>query len=143
MSKSIWWIGLSDEWDVIRRTGWNDPRPDMTPQVHIWIKKMESDKYIQNSGMKKIILNDYTVWDNQFRRREFFPINKWSLVGLSSPTDLKTYQKLYIHLQDPKKEVKKILIDSDNNWNLTKAFTKIDYNISVLDDWATYERQKI
>lgn len=143
MSKSIWWIGLSDEWDVIRRTGWNDPRPDMIPQVHIWIKKMESDKYIQNSGMKKIILNDYTVWDNQFRRREFFPINKWSLVGLSSPTDLKTYQKLYIHLQDPKKEVKKILIDSDNNWNLTKAFTKIDYNISVLDDWATYERQKI
>ena len=143
MSKSIWWIGLSNEWDVIRRTSWNAARPDATPEVHLWIKKMESDKFIQSSGMKKIALYDYSVWDNQFRKREFFPINKWSLVGLSTPADLKIYQKVYIHLQDPDKEVKKILIDSDNNWHLTKAFTDIDYNISVLNDWETYERQKI
>ncbi|MBL4649523.1 MAG: hypothetical protein JKY03_07305 [Aureispira sp.] len=143
MSKSIWWIGLSNEWNVIRRTSWNDPRPDIYPKVHLWIKKMESDNYIQNSGMKKIALYDYTVWDNQFRRREFFPINKWSLVGLSTPADLQLHKKVYVHLQDPEKEVKKILITSDNNWNLTKAFTNIDYTISVLDNWATYERQKI
>ncbi len=143
MSKSIWWIGLSEEWDVIRRTSWNDPRPAIIPNVHLWIKKMETDRYIQTSGMKKLMLYDYTVWDNQFRKREFFPINKWSLVGLSTPDDIKSQQKLYIHLQDPLKEVKKILVDSDNNWQLTKAFTKIDYNISVLDSWAAYENQKI
>jgi len=104
---------------------------------------MESDDYIQNPGMKKIALYDYTVWDGQFRRREFFPINKWSLVGLSTPKDIKTHQKVYFHLQDPNKEVKTILIDSDNNWNLTKTFTEIDYTISVLDSWTTYERQKV
>lgn len=143
MSKSIWWIGLSNEWEVIRRTSWNAPRPDQVPDVHLWIKKMETDNYIQDSGMKKVMLHNYTVWDNQFRRREFFPINKWSLVGLSTPEDIKIHKKLYIHLQDPLKEVKKILIESDNNWNLTKAFTDIDYNISVLNDWTTYENQKI
>lgn len=143
MSKSIWWIGLSNEWNVVRRTSWNDPRPKMMPNVHLWIKKMDSDNFIQNSGMKKIALYDYTVWDSQFRRRAFFPINKWSLVGLSTPEDLKLHQKVYVHLQDPDKKVQKILLDSDNNWNLTKGFIEIDYNISILKNWATYERQKL
>lgn len=143
MSKSTWWIGLSNEWKVIRRTGWNEPRPDFTPEVHMWIKKMETDHFIQGPNMKDIMLYEYSVWDSSFRKRAYFPINKWSLVGLSTPKDWKKSNGVYLHLQDSKKEVKEIFIESDNNWNLTKAFTHIDYNISVFDTWAVYESQKI
>ncbi|BDS13824.1 hypothetical protein [Aureispira anguillae] len=141
MSKSVWWIGLSNEWNVIQKTSWNAPRPTLNPNVHMWIKKMETENFIRSSNLKKIMLYDYSVWDTRFRRRAFFPINKWSLVGLSTPLELNISSKVYLHLQDPEKEVKKILIDSDNNWNLTKAFTHIDYNISVFDNWASYEQQ--
>ena len=83
-----------------------------------------------------------TIWNTYFRRREFFPIQKWAIVGMSTPKNWKNSSKVYIHLQDPLKVVKDILVESDNNWNLTKAFNKIDYKISIFDSWEDYENQK-
>ena len=59
-----------------------------------------------------------------------------------TPGPWKNSSKVYIHLQDPLKVVKDILVESDNNWNLTKAFNKIDYKISIFDSWEDYENQK-
>lgn len=142
MAKSTWWIGLSKEWEVIVRTSWDSPRPDINPDVHMWIKKQETDERIETPNMKGSMVYDYSIWNNAFRKREFFPIHKWDVVGLSTPKDWRDQQKVLIHIQDPLKVVKEIMADSDNNWNLHKAFTKIDYSISVFDSWEDYERQK-
>jgi hypothetical protein len=142
MEKSTWWIGLSNEWKVIHRTSWKEPRPDINPAVHLWIKKQETDKLIRTPNMKGEMVYEYSIWNNSFRKRELFPIQKWSIVGLTTPTEWKLSKKIYLHLQDPQKVVKSLLIDSDNNWNLSKAFTKIDYRICIFDSWDDYENQK-
>jgi len=142
MEKSTWWIGLSNEWEVIHRTSWQEPRPDINPDVHLWIKKQETDELIRTPNMKGEMVYEYSIWNTSFRKREFFPIHKWSIVGLTTPKDWKLSKKIHLHLQDPLKVVKTILIDSDNNWNLSKAFTKIDYKICIFDSWEDYESQK-
>lgn len=142
MAKSTWWIGLSSDWKVIARTAWNNRRPTDHPGVHMWIKKQETDERIPTPNKKGMMVYDYSIWNNSFQKRQFFPIHRWSIIGLSTPQHWKDAQKVFIHLQDPLKVTKEILVESDNNWNLTKALTKIDYNISIFDSWEDYESQK-
>ena len=142
MAKSTWWIGLSYDWKVIVRTSWDRHRPSNHPEVHMWIKKQETDERIPTPNKKGMMVYNYSIWNASFLKREFFPIHKWSIVGLSTPSNWKDAKKVLIHLQDPLKVTKEILVESDNNWNLTKALTKIDYNISIFDSWEDYENQK-
>lgn len=141
MAKSTWWIGLSKNWEVIKRTAWDEPRPDASPDVHLWIKKQETDERIPASNMKGAIIYEYSIWDSTFLKRESFPVNKWSIVEISTPKDLKNHTKILIHLRDPQKIVRTIQIESDSNLNLTQVFTKIDDEISVFDSWETYRGQ--
>jgi hypothetical protein len=141
MEKSTWWIGLSREWEVIQRTSYDEQRPDINQDVHMWIKKQETSEKISTPNMKGEIVYEYSLWNMSFRRRELFPVNHWDITGLSTPLDYKLSKKVYIHLQDPLKIVRKILVDSDNSWNLSQAFTKIDYKISNFESWEEYEGQ--
>lgn len=136
MAKSTWWIGLSDTWEVIVRTHWNAIRPQVNPNVHMWIKKQEAANSTQPSPTY-----EYSVWDTAFRKRAFFPVNQWSITGISHIQDTKGKNELHIHLMDPDDVTKTVVTSSDTNWNMTQIFTEIDYNISPLENWETYAAQ--
>ncbi|MDC0230878.1 hypothetical protein OAK19_02845 [Aureispira] len=142
MARSTWWIGLAENWEVIQRTSWKEPRPAINPDVHMWIKKNETDELISTPNKKGAMVYDYSIWNSSFGKREFFPIQEWSIVGISTPSTWKLRKNIYIHLEDPYRVVRGVLSESDNNWALKKAFTKIDYKIAVFDSWEEYERQK-
>ena len=142
MEKSTWWIGLSKEWEVIQRTSYDEKRPGINQEVHMWIQKKETSERLSTPNLKGEMIYNYSLWNVSFMKRELFPVNDWDIIGLSTPDDYKLSKKLYVHLQDPVKIVQKILVESDNNWNLTQAFTKIDYKISNFGSWEEYERQK-
>ena len=142
MAKSTWWIGLSSDWKIIERTSYSELRPDINVAVHMWIKKQETDGFLDGIGGKKRIVYDYTIWDRSFRKRQMFPINDWDIVGISA-SNSKSPDKLHIHLQDPFQQVKNLIVESDNNWHLTDIFSKIDFHISNFENWADYERHML